>query len=84
MYDIHTLLPDGSAALDAAELAGEKRVEAVEVLFGPFDTGASHYGGETLLVDTDGVFDEAEVDVGDLEDVEGEVSFEDAGTEDAG
>lgn len=81
MYDVDAFLPDRGPALHGAELSREKRVETVEVLLGPFDTGAGHYGGEALLVDADSVFDEGEVDVGDLEDVLGEVAFEDAATE---
>jgi hypothetical protein len=48
------------------------------VLLGPFDARAGHDRRETLLVDADGVSDKGEVDEGDLEDVEGEIAFEDA------
>lgn len=80
MHNVDAFLPHGCPALHGAELSGEERVEAVEVLFGPFDAGAGHYGGEALLVDADGMFDEGEVNVGDLENVLGEVAFEDAAT----
>lgn len=78
MDDIHALIPHAGAALDAAKLARQDGIEAVEVLLGPLDAGGGHERGETLLVDGDGVFDDGEVDEGDLEDVEGEVAFEDA------
>lgn len=80
MHDVDAFLPHGCPPLHGAELPREERVEAVEVLLGPFDAGAGHHGGEALLVDADGVFDEGEIDVGDLENVEREVAFEDAAT----
>lgn len=78
VHDVHALVPHAGAALDAAELARQDGVEAVEVLFRPLDAGRGHGRREALLVDADGVFDHGEVDEGDLEDVEGEVAFEDA------
>ena len=42
----------------------------------PLDAGGHEDLGETLLIDVDCVFDDGEVDVGDLEDVVGEVAFE--------
>lgn len=45
----------------------------------PSDAGTGHDAGEALLVDADGVFDQGEVDEGDLEDVEWEVTLEDTG-----
>jgi hypothetical protein len=39
------------------------------MLGGPFDAGAGHPGWKALLVDADGVFEESEVDEGDLKDV---------------
>lgn len=81
MHDVDAFLPDGGTPLDAAELAGEKGVEAVQVELGPFDAGAGHDGWEALLVDADGVLDQGEVDEGYLEDVEGEVAFEDTRSE---
>ena len=80
MHNINTLLPHGCAPLDAAELAGEEFVEAIEVLFGPLDTGARHHGRETLLVNANGVLNETEIDEGDLKYVERKISFKYAGT----
>ena len=80
MHDVNAFLPDSCAALDAAELAREQGVKAVKVVFCPTDTGAGHDRRKTLLVDANGVLDQREVDVGDLKNVEWEVSLEDTGT----
>lgn len=77
IHNVHALLPDAGAALHAAELADQQGIVPVEVLLGPLDAGAGHHGREALLVDTDGVLDEREVDEGDLEDVEREIAFKD-------
>jgi hypothetical protein len=39
------------------------------MLLGPSDAGTCHHGREALLVDTDGILDECEIDERDLEDV---------------
>jgi hypothetical protein len=79
MHDVKTFVPDRSAPLDAAELAAEQCIEAVEVCLRPSDAGTGHHAWEALLVDADGVFDQGEVDEGDLEDVEWEITLEDTG-----
>jgi hypothetical protein len=76
-HDIDAFLPDSRAALDAAELAGEKGVKSVQVEFGPLDAGTGHNRREALLVDANCVFYQGEIDVGNLEYVEGEITLED-------
>ena len=80
VHNLQALVPHTRAALDAAQLAREQRVEPFQLVHGPADAGAAHRRREALLVDADGVFDEHKVDVRDLEYVEGEVAFEDAGS----
>ncbi len=46
------------------------------MLLGPFDAGRHENLRKAGLVDADGVFDDGEVDEGDLEDVVREVAFE--------
>lgn len=79
MHNFQTFLPDGSAALHTAKLPSQDGIESIQVELSPADTGTAHHTRETLLVDADGVFDETEVDEGDLEDVEREITLEDAG-----
>ena len=46
------------------------------MFLGPLDAGGHEDLREAFLVDVYCVFDDGEVDVGDLEDVVGEVAFE--------
>lgn len=80
MYNVKTFVPDGSTPLHTAELAAEEGIESVEVRLCPSDAGTGHHAWEALLVDADRVFDQGEVDEGDLEDVEWEITLEDAGS----
>jgi hypothetical protein len=77
MYDIDAFLPDSRASLYAAELPGEKGIESVQVVFGPLDAGTCHNSREALLIDVECVFDQGEIDVGNLEYIEGEITLED-------
>lgn len=78
MYNVKAFLPDSGPTLHAAELASQQAIEAIQVVLGPADTGAAHHARKALLVDADGVLDESEVDEGDLEDVERQVTLKDA------
>lgn len=69
MYNAHALLPDAGTAFDTVQLPCKELVEVIQVSLGPLDAGACHERREALLVDTDRVFDETEVDEGNLEDV---------------
>lgn len=77
MYNIDAFLPDSRASLYAAELPGEKRIESVQVVFGPLDARTCHNRREALLVDVKCIFDQGEIDVGNLEYIEGEITLED-------
>lgn len=79
MHNVQAFLPDGSAALHTAKLPSQHSIESIQVELGPADTGTAHHTREALLVDADGVFDETEVDEGDLEDVERQITLKDAG-----
>lgn len=76
VHNIEAFLPDRGPALYAAQLAAEQSVEAVQVMLGPANAGAGHQAGEALLIDTDGVLNQGEIDEGDLEDIKGEIAFE--------
>lgn len=78
IHNIHALLPYASPTLDAAQLADENGVESTQMFLGPLDTGTGHCRGETLLVDTDSVLNESEINKTDLKDVKWEIAFEDA------
>jgi len=80
MHDVSALLPDRCTTLHAAKLSVQQGIEPVKVILGPANAGTAHYAGETLLVDGDGILDEIEVDEGNLEDVERQIAFEDAGS----
>ena len=77
--DVETFLPDGGATLYTAELASKQSIESVQMMLGPANTRACHHAREALLIDADSVFDERKVDVGNLENVEWEITLEDAG-----
>jgi hypothetical protein len=76
--NLNTLLPDLRGRLDAAQLPGQNGVEVVEMRLGPSDAGAAHGRREALLEGANGVAEEGEEDKGDLEDIEGEIAFEEA------
>jgi hypothetical protein len=78
VHNIKTLLPDRGAPLHAAELSAEQSVESVKMMLSPSDTGAAHHAREALLVNANGILDESEVDIGDLEDVKRKITLEDA------
>lgn len=72
----HTVPPRLAPLSHAAELLRQQVVELIEPLFGPFHARGHHDGGEAFLESGDCVFDEGEVDVGELEDVVAEVAGE--------
>lgn len=59
--DADAFIPCSCSWLYAAQLPGQDGVEPVEMLLCPFDTSARHQGGETLLVDVDGVLEDGEI-----------------------
>ena len=69
MHNVKTFLPDRCTALHAAELPIEQGIESVKMVLGPANAGTAHRTGETLLIYSNGVLDQSEIDVGDLEDV---------------
>jgi hypothetical protein len=69
VYNVKTFLPNRGAALHATKLSVEQSIESVEVMLSPANAGTTHYAREALLVDTDGVLDQGEINVGNLEDV---------------
>lgn len=77
VYNIDAFLPDSRASLYAAELPGEKGIESIQMVFGPLDAGTCQNSREALLVDVDCVFDQSEIDVGNLEYIEGKIALED-------
>jgi hypothetical protein len=79
MHNVKTFVPDRSASLNTAELAPEQGIESVEVCLRPPDAGTGHHAWEALLVDAYGVLDQGEIDEGDLEDVEWEITLENTG-----
>lgn len=75
MDDSEAFLPDRSATLHTAKLATEQTVKPIQMVLGPSDTGTAHHTREALLVYTDGVFDQREINVRDLEDVKGKIAL---------
>lgn len=78
MHNVEALLPNRGTALHAAELSGEQSIEPIEVILRPANARTAHEAGEALLVDPDGILDQIKVDVGDLKDIERQVTLEDA------
>jgi hypothetical protein len=79
VHNVKTFMPDRSAPLNTTKLTAEQGIEAVEVCLRPSDARTGHHAGEALLVDADGVFDQGEVDEGDLEDVKWQITLKDTG-----
>lgn len=75
---LHALLIHIPVFRDTAQLPLQNSVEPVHMLFSPLDTRRHHDHGKTLLVDQSGVFDDVEVDEGDLIDVQVEIALENA------
>jgi hypothetical protein len=46
------------------------------MVLGPANAGTAHHARKALLVDSNGVFDEREINVRYLEDVKGEIALE--------
>ncbi len=74
-----TIVPGFATHAHTPQLPSQSRIEFIQPLFRPFNTRAHRCWGETLLECADGVADEGEVDVGELEDVVAEVAFEENG-----
>jgi hypothetical protein len=72
---LHANHPSLTLLRHRAQLPLQQLIEVIDVLLGPFDTGTHHDHWETALVDQGGIFDEGEVDEGDLVDVMVEVTF---------
>lgn len=75
---LHTLRPRLAPLLHTAKLAQQNCIEVIDVLFRPLDARGHHDGRKTRLEDERRVFDDGEVDEGDLVDVDVEVAVEDA------
>jgi hypothetical protein len=75
---LHTLFPRIAVFGNTTELPFEDTIEIVHMFLCPFDASGHHGHGKAALVDERSVFDNGEVDEGDLVDVEMEVSFENA------
>lgn len=69
LHPVHTLCPDLTVTLCAAELPGKDEVEGLHFLFSPFDAGAHHGGRKTALKAFDRVVNDHEVDKRELPDV---------------
>lgn len=78
LCSIHTLGPDGTPSVCAAQLPAKDAVECFDLFLGPFDAGAHHRARETVLKAGNRILDEGEVHEGDLPDVEMEVALENA------
>lgn len=76
LREIQTLVPRGVVALHTTQLPLQDDVEVVNMFLGPLDTGRHQRVRKARLERGDGVLDDEEVDVGDLEDVVGEIAFE--------
>lgn len=76
LRSVHTLLPNHSISLRAAQLPGQDDVECVHFLLRPLHASTHHRLREAALEATDGVSDDAEVDERDLPNVKVEVTLE--------
>jgi len=68
---LHTFLPKRAILIDATQLPRQDDVEIINMLFRPLHASRHKNLREALLVYVNGVFDDGEVDEGDLEDVVG-------------
>jgi hypothetical protein len=78
MRQIHALCPGLAPLLHTTELPLEEYVELINVLLRPLDAGGHELLREALLEHVDRVLDDGEVDEGDLEDVDGDITLKDA------
>ena len=76
--DPQTLIPHITPFIHTTQLPLQEHIEPVDMLFSPFDARGHELLREALLEHVDGILDDGEVDVGSLEDVVGEIAFEDA------
>jgi hypothetical protein len=67
---LHTNLPSITLPWHRAQLPFKQLIESIDVFLGPFDASAHHDHGEAALVDQGGIFDQGEIDEGNLVDVE--------------
>lgn len=75
---IHALLKSGTTSFSAAQLSGKNDIESVNLFLGPLDARTHEQRWETGLKSRDSVFDDGEVDKGQLPDVLMQVAFENA------
>jgi hypothetical protein len=74
----HAFVPQIATLVYTAQLPLQQGVKLVDVLLCPLDARGHELLGKALLEHVDGVFDDGEVNVGDLEDVVGQIAFENA------
>ena len=75
---VHALRPNLTALLGTAQLPGQRGVEGIHLLLGPFDARAHHGIGEACLKAAHRVADEGKIDKRDLPNVEVQIALEDA------
>ena len=76
LRQLQTLIPRLALLLHTAQLPLQYYVEVINMLFRPLDARRHDRLREAGLERGDGVLDDKEVDVGDLEDVVWQVAFE--------
>jgi hypothetical protein len=75
---VHTLIISGTTSFGAAQLSGKNDIESVNLFLGPLDACTHEQRWKTGLKCRDSVFDDGEVDKGQLPNVLMQVALENA------